>query len=148
LAHSTTVHHAPTNAARFLRGVQVTGADGVARFTTIYPGWYAGREIHVHLKVHIGGMTKDGAYAAGHVCHTGQIFFPDAANATVSKLPPYVASRTPRTTKETDHVYQSENGKMSIAGVQPGGVTAGAGYIAAITLGVDSTATPRLVGFR
>ncbi|MCA9881019.1 MAG: hypothetical protein KC442_24640, partial [Thermomicrobiales bacterium] len=29
----------------FLRGIQETGADGVAEFTTIYPGWYTGRTV-------------------------------------------------------------------------------------------------------
>ena len=43
----------PTDDARFLRGAQVTDADGVVRFTTIYPGWYRGRTVHVHLKVHV-----------------------------------------------------------------------------------------------
>ena len=27
----------------FLRGVQKTNANGIATFTTIYPGWYPGR---------------------------------------------------------------------------------------------------------
>jgi len=43
----------PTDDATFLRGAQVTDADGVVRFTTIYPGWYRGRTVHVHLKVHV-----------------------------------------------------------------------------------------------
>src|SRR4051794_12138586 len=36
----------------YLRGHQKTNANGVARFDTIYPGWYSGRAPHVHLKVH------------------------------------------------------------------------------------------------
>ena len=32
----------------FLRGTRMTGADGVAEFRTIYPGWYPGRAVHVH----------------------------------------------------------------------------------------------------
>jgi protocatechuate 3,4-dioxygenase beta subunit len=43
----------PSDDGTFLRGAQVTDADGVARFTTIYPGWYRGRTVHIHLKVHI-----------------------------------------------------------------------------------------------
>jgi protocatechuate 3,4-dioxygenase beta subunit len=43
----------PTDDATFLRGAQVTDADGVVRFTTIYPGWYRGRTVHIHLKVHV-----------------------------------------------------------------------------------------------
>src|SRR5512145_1130496 len=31
----------------FLRGYQVTDAKGVARFSTVYPGWYSGRPVHI-----------------------------------------------------------------------------------------------------
>lgn len=36
---------------RYLRGAQVTNRDGIAEFVTIYPGWYPGRTVHVHVKV-------------------------------------------------------------------------------------------------
>src|SRR6478672_11004821 len=39
----------------FMRGIQRTGANGVATFTTVYPGWYQGRAVHIHVKVHVGG---------------------------------------------------------------------------------------------
>ena len=55
--------HAGTN---FLRGAQKTNAGGVATFKTIYPGFYAGRAVHIHVKVHVRGS----------VVHTGQLFFP------------------------------------------------------------------------
>ena len=55
-----------TDATRFLRGVQVTDKKGLVEFATLYPGWYSGRAIHIHMKVHLGG----------HVSHTGQLFFP------------------------------------------------------------------------
>ncbi len=43
---------------RYLRGTQVTNADGVAEFTTIYPGWYRGRTVHIHAKVHLDKQTR------------------------------------------------------------------------------------------
>src|SRR5437868_1621090 len=52
----------------FLRGIQKTDKNGLAMFTTIYPGWYQGRAVHIHVKVHVGGS----------VVHTGQLFFSDA----------------------------------------------------------------------
>ena len=42
---------------RFLRGAQATNADGIARFTTIYPGHYQGRTVHIHVKVHLDRRT-------------------------------------------------------------------------------------------
>src|SRR5207244_2699335 len=36
---------------KFLRGYQVTDAEGLVRFTTIYPGAYPGRAVHIHFKI-------------------------------------------------------------------------------------------------
>jgi protocatechuate 3,4-dioxygenase beta subunit len=41
----------------YLRGAQVTNSDGVAQFKTIYPGWYPGRTVHIHAKVHLDNQT-------------------------------------------------------------------------------------------
>lgn len=35
----------------YCRGVQYTDTSGVAHFTTIYPGWYAGRITHIHFQI-------------------------------------------------------------------------------------------------
>jgi protocatechuate 3,4-dioxygenase beta subunit len=35
----------------FLRGYQVTDSNGVVNFTTIYPGWYTSRAVHIHFKI-------------------------------------------------------------------------------------------------
>jgi hypothetical protein len=69
---------AGTEAGTFLRGIQLTNADGIAEFQTIYPGWYAGRTVHIHMKVHVGGTPEvlelatpagpdAGTYEGGHV---------------------------------------------------------------------------------
>jgi protocatechuate 3,4-dioxygenase beta subunit len=57
----------------YLRGTQVTDADGRVRFTTIYPSWYGGRTPHLHFKVLLGA---DEVVAS-------QIFFPDEVSAEV-----------------------------------------------------------------
>src|SRR5207253_77450 len=41
----------------FLRGLQVTDANGQVTFQTIYPGWYAGRATHIHVEVFVNGST-------------------------------------------------------------------------------------------
>src|SRR5919201_1436743 len=67
----------------FMRGIQRTNAKGLASFRTVYPGWYPGRTVHIHVKVHI----------AGNVVHTGQLFFPDSVTDAVYRRSPY--SRRP-----------------------------------------------------
>lgn len=58
-------HLEPLNEKRFLRGAQKTGEDGIAKFTTIVPGWYEPRTPHIHFKI----LFEDKAQA------TGQFFF-------------------------------------------------------------------------
>ena len=62
-----------------MRGIQRTDANGIATFQTVYPGWYQGRAVHIHIKVHVGG----------NVVHTGQLFFRDALTDAVYKKAPY-----------------------------------------------------------
>jgi protocatechuate 3,4-dioxygenase beta subunit len=76
----------PENNERFCRGVQLSGADGIASFTTIYPGWYAGRPIHVHLIARFsGGATR---------LITTQLYFPAAFSREVHQSEPAYAARS------------------------------------------------------
>lgn len=71
-----------TSASRgttFMRGIRMSDAEGVARFRTIYPGWYRGRAPHVHFKA----ALEDGRVL------TSQFFLPDDLSARVYALPPY-----------------------------------------------------------
>jgi protocatechuate 3,4-dioxygenase beta subunit len=63
----------------YLRGAQVTDGDGIAEFTTIYPGWYPGRTVHIHAKVHLDRQTV----------LTTQFYFDDAVTARVFVDDPY-----------------------------------------------------------
>lgn len=62
-----------TTGQTFLRGIQVTGADGKASFTTLYPGWYPGRSTHIHFKIHFNDQTMV----------TSQLYFPEATSTEV-----------------------------------------------------------------
>ena len=64
---------------RYLRGTQVTNAEGIAEFTTIYPGWYRGRTVHIHAKVHLDKQTV----------LTTQLFFDEAVTERVYQRTPY-----------------------------------------------------------
>jgi protocatechuate 3,4-dioxygenase beta subunit len=105
----------------FMRGIQRTDANGLAVFKTVYPGWYAGRTVHIHVKVHI----------AGNVVHTGQLYFPDSVTDRVYANAPY-SSRPGRDTRNTaDSIYRN-GGSKSVLGLR----RSGAGYVASLTMGV------------
>jgi protocatechuate 3,4-dioxygenase beta subunit len=105
----------------FMRGVQRTDKNGLAVFTTMYPGWYQGRAVHIHVKVHVGG----------NVVHTGQLFFSDTLTEQVYKAKPYAARGNPDVTNANDSIFVN-GGKKSLVSVRK----SGSGYVAAITMGV------------
>jgi protocatechuate 3,4-dioxygenase beta subunit len=76
-------HVTPETDERFCRGVLATDPDGIAEFDTIFPGYYAGRAIHIHFKVHVG----DKAFV------TNQALMPEAVNENVLLQPPYNLQR-------------------------------------------------------
>ncbi|HEV7535716.1 MAG TPA: protocatechuate dioxygenase, partial [Acidimicrobiia bacterium] len=91
--------NAPSDTKRYLRGSQVTGADGIARFVTIYPGWYRGRTVHVHVKVHIGGNQVV----------TSQLFFDENVTKAVYASGLYAAHRGQDTTNAADGIFARAN---------------------------------------
>jgi protocatechuate 3,4-dioxygenase beta subunit len=113
------------SSTRYLRGHQKTSASGVARFLTVFPGWYSGRTPHIHLKVHVGGS----------VVHTGQVFFNEQTTAAVYRKSPYKSHGQPDTRHAADNIFKQAGG--SKAQLQLTRRTKGrAGYRGAITLGV------------
>jgi protocatechuate 3,4-dioxygenase beta subunit len=127
-----------TDATRFLRGLQSTDDGGMAEFATIYPGWYQGRAIHIHLKVHAGG----------HVAHTGQLFFPEDITERIAQLKPYAGHQDVHlTTQGEDHVFESEHGASGMLTLSRMEARSdSAGFIATATLAVDPEAIPKPVG--
>lgn len=114
---------------RFLRGYQVTDSNGIAKFTTIYPGWYRGRTVHVHFKIRtFTGGSKTFEF-------TSQLFFDDSVTDAVYKLTPYSSRGTRDTRNQNDMVYTSNNnsGAMLLAALTP----TSAGYAAAFAVGLN-----------
>jgi protocatechuate 3,4-dioxygenase beta subunit len=105
----------------FLRGKQKTDAHGVARFKTIYPGWYPGRTVHIHVKVSTGGR----------VVHTGQLFFSDSVTDAAYKKAPYNKrpGRSPRNSGDSIFV---NGGKRSMLKLRK----KGARYRGTIMMGI------------
>jgi protocatechuate 3,4-dioxygenase beta subunit len=109
------------NTGTFMRGVQRTDAHGLARFTTVYPGWYQGRAVHIHVKVHIGG----------NVVHTGQFFFNDAVTDAAYTAAPYDTRGARDIRDSADSIYRNGGSKSLLAMKK-----SGAGYVGSITMGV------------
>jgi protocatechuate 3,4-dioxygenase beta subunit len=88
-----------TSGRKFLRGYQVTGAHGTAKFLTVYPGWYSGRAVHIHCKVRLysGSQTT--------YTHNTQFFFDESVTDTVYKLSPYNSRGTRDTPNARDGIY-------------------------------------------
>jgi len=133
-----------TDGTRYLRGVQLTDKNGLAEFASVYPGWYSGRAIHIHLKVHLGGTASGASYAGGHVSHTGQLFLPEEITQDVAKLEPY-ATRLGihRTLQEEDGIFTGQHGSASIVNLTRLSPRSNLdGFLANVTLAIDPEATP------
>ena len=109
------------NKGTFMRGIQPTNANGVAHFATVYPGWYQGRTVHIHVKVHLGGT----------VVHTGQLFFSDVLTDAVYTKTPY-STRGARTTRNANDSIYVNGGSRSMLTVKK----AATGYTGAVVMGV------------
>src|SRR5512132_2954940 len=114
-----------TDDQTFLRGTQVTDANGLGEFRTIYPGWYRGRAVHIHMKVHVGGS----------VVHTGQLFFDDDLTDQVYRSAPYSSRRVPDVRNSADDIYRDAGAASAVLAMTP----SGNGYVGDITVGVRRT---------
>jgi protocatechuate 3,4-dioxygenase beta subunit len=120
----------PTDTHTFLRGIQFTNGRGLAQFETIYPGWYRGRTVHIHVKVHLHHDS------VGHVAHTGQLYFSDSLTAHVYRSGPYKSRAAARDTfNNTDGIYAS-GGRQSTLTLKSDGH---GGYVGTIVLGVHAS---------
>ncbi|GEP04164.1 intradiol ring-cleavage dioxygenase [Methylobacterium oxalidis] len=115
-----------TSGQTFLRGSQTTDAAGWVTFDTIYPGWYAGRATHIHVKAFLDARTM----------LTGQIYFPDALNEFLyTQVPAYQGRRAERfIVNANDGIANEEDPhRRAFCAVKEEAER----YLATLTLGVD-----------
>jgi protocatechuate 3,4-dioxygenase beta subunit len=124
---------ANTSGKKYLRGYQVTDASGAVEFTTIYPGWYSGRSVHIHYKVRLfSGSTKSYEF-------TSQVFFDDILTDQVFTQAPYNNRGARNTRNSNDGIYQS-GGTSTLLSVTSDGA---GGYTSTYDIGV--TGVPNAV---
>ncbi|MER5275338.1 intradiol ring-cleavage dioxygenase [Streptomyces sp. NPDC002809] len=134
-------HSEPTDDERYLRGTRLTDKHGYVEFKTIFPGWYQGRAVHIHTKVHVGGKTTDAGYEGGHTCHTGQFFFAESAVLDSAEVAPYSTSTTTRTTLTEDTIYDQSGVTGGLLKLSYRRKHIERGVVGSITMGVDPDET-------
>jgi protocatechuate 3,4-dioxygenase beta subunit len=113
--------------SKFLRGYQVTDENGLVQFTTIFPGWYRGRAVHIHFKVR---TALDDRNAREMV---SQLYFDDAQIDEIYVHPPYSGAGQ-RMRNSQDGLYRNGGDKLTVPLTQDA-----EGYAGTFNLGVQLT---------
>jgi protocatechuate 3,4-dioxygenase beta subunit len=122
----------------FLRGYQMTDDNGTVQFTTIYPGWYEGRAIHIHIKV----RDYDGSNET--LEWTSQFYLNNSINELAHTQPPYSEHGPVPMTNEEDFIYtgastdgliQNNTGQHLMLDVKKDDQ----GYVGTFNVGVNAT---------
>jgi protocatechuate 3,4-dioxygenase beta subunit len=93
----TSMQSTDYTAVHFLRGRQATDSDGLAAFTSIFPGWYSGRAPHIHVHIYD---------ASGKSLLVTQIAFPtDVCNTVYTTATQYYTKGTQDTSNASDNVF-------------------------------------------
>ena len=108
---------------RFLRGYQVSDASGSVRFTTIYPGWYQGRAVHIHFKVRTNPSASRGLE------FTSQLFFDEALTDQIHSQAPYSQKGRRDTLITADSIFRSGGTTLLVPLAAAGGGYAGKMYV-------------------
>lgn len=112
----------------FCRGTQSAGDDGIVEFQSVYPGWYPGRAVHIHVRARV----------AGEVVFTGQVYFDDAYTAGVFAEDPYAEFGLPTTTNGDDGIAGDPAADGTLLALAAAETSAGTGTLGLLNLGVDA----------
>ncbi|MDX3129674.1 intradiol ring-cleavage dioxygenase [Streptomyces europaeiscabiei] len=134
-------HQEPTDDSRYLRGTWRTDRQGFVTFKTVFPGWYRGRCVHIHTKVHVNGEWTDAGYEGGTTCHTGQFFFDEESVLASAVVEPYASNTDDRTTLDEDTIYDGSGTRGGLLKLRYDTRDIARGVRASLTVGVDPEAT-------
>jgi protocatechuate 3,4-dioxygenase beta subunit len=105
------MNHEDTSRQTWLRGYQVTDADGLVHFKTIFPGWYQGRCPHIHFKVR--SFSASNKVTAEF---TSQVFFHDHDAEGIYRAEPYASHGSGETTNALDGIFSQRQVDGTTAG--------------------------------
>jgi protocatechuate 3,4-dioxygenase beta subunit len=94
---------------KFLRGYQITDAKGEAQFVTIYPGWYEGRTVHIHVKIRTEPQAKR-SYE-----FTSQMYFDDGLTDRIHADQPYAAKGRRNARNQDDRIFRRGGDQLMLA---------------------------------
>jgi protocatechuate 3,4-dioxygenase beta subunit len=114
----------------FLRGTQTADDNGIVEFLTVYPGWYSGRAVHIHLRVHLADTTV----------LTSQMFFDADYTAGVYAAAPYTEFGLPDTPNSADRIAGDPQAEGTLLHTTAGETSLGAGTLGLLNLGIDTAA--------
>jgi protocatechuate 3,4-dioxygenase beta subunit len=101
-----------TTGRKFLRGYQLTDAQGEAKFLTIYPGWYHGRTVHIHVKVRaVAGAKRT-------VEFTSQMYFEDSLSDRIHAAAPYATKGKRTARNQDDRIFRRGGEHLVLAPTQ------------------------------
>ncbi|MCX4761707.1 intradiol ring-cleavage dioxygenase [Streptomyces sp. NBC_01275] len=130
--------HTEDDNGTFLRGGQMTDTNGQCSITSIWPGHYVSRAVHVHMRVHTEVTLTDDSYTGGEVIHTGQLFFDADINEEVQASSPYSDNTTKETALADDSIYDDGGASSGLLTLTALGSSVSDGYKATLTVGVNS----------
>ena len=111
---------------KFLRGYQVTDAQGEVRFVTVYPGWYPGRTVHMHFKIRTAPMAQRSFE------FTSQLYFDDVLTDRVHTAPPYATNGARTARNPHDWIFRRGGDQLMLAPT-----TTADGYAATFAIGLQ-----------
>jgi protocatechuate 3,4-dioxygenase beta subunit len=114
---------------KFLRGYQMTDANGRVQFQTIYPGWYSGRTVHIHFTIRTQTAARQDYQ------FTSQLFFDDKLTDIIHAKKPYSKKGKRNTRNADDNLYKMVGSqlRLNVRSAKSNG------YMAAIRIGLDLT---------
>lgn len=117
----------------FLRGRQVSDANGLVTYTSIFPGWYQGRSTHIHVHIY---------NASGTSLLVTQIAFPEGTSSAVATINSSAGTSYGYSKGMTGYTYNANDNIFSddTAGVELSTVTGSisAGYVLTHSIAVSA----------
>ncbi|KAK3078998.1 hypothetical protein LTS18_006010 [Coniosporium uncinatum] len=127
---------------KMLRGIQVSDQDGVVELTSIFPGHYGGRAVHVHILAQLNAtQLANKTVTGGTTAHVGQLYFDMDLINEVRKVEPYAGNQQALVENDKDILLRmsAANGADPVVEYTFLGPSISDGIFAWINFGINGT---------